>query len=138
MRSRTRGFTLLELMIVVVIVAILTAVAYPSYTNYVLRTRRAEAKDLAVKIASAEERYFTRFNRYGDAGELAGAVSFDSLYYTAEIVLGDAAGNEGQTYVLSLTPKDDTPQVHDQCGVLTINNTGGKDWDGDESNGKCW
>lgn len=135
MRNSTRGFTLIEMMIVVAIIAILATIAYPSYTNYVMRTRRAEAKDLAMRIASAQERFFTRRNRYGSADDLEGSVGFASEYYTAAVVLG----NDNQTYVLSLTPRDDTSQVHDQCGTLTINSTGGTDADpGSESNGKCW
>jgi len=134
MNSRAKGFTLIEMLIVVAIVAILAAIAYPAYQNYIQRTRRADGKELAMRIASAEERYFTNFNKYST--ELAADLHVDSVsekkYYTAEVTLD----NGEQTYVIKMSPQ--APQDQDKCGDLTINNTGFKDKSGDESNGKCW
>jgi type IV pilus assembly protein PilE len=135
MNGKLRGFTLIELMIVVAIVAIIAAIAYPSYRNYVLRSHRADGKEMAMRIASAEERYFTNFNRY--TASITGDLGFSSTdsehgYYTAAIELGDAE----QTFTLSLAPAGS--QESDQCGTLTINNTGYKHQSGGETNGKCW
>ena len=55
--KRTGGFTLLEVMIVVVIVGILAAIALPSYSNYVKRTNRSQAKQFLQDIANREEQY---------------------------------------------------------------------------------
>ena len=134
MTARTRGFTLIEMMIVVAIIAILATIAYPSYTNYVQRTRRADGKDLAMRIASAQERFYTNRNRYTSEiqDDLNVRPESDKGHYTAAVVLA----NGDQTYTLTLTPQ--APQDIDKCGNLTINNTGFKDWSGDESNGKCW
>lgn len=57
MRKEAAGFTLIELMITVAIVAILSAIAYPSYQEYVLRTRRVEAMDLLGEAAARQERW---------------------------------------------------------------------------------
>src|SRR5690606_15122717 len=58
-RRAQRGFTLLELMITVVVVAILASVAYPSYTDFVVRSKRAEGKAALLDAAQALERHFT-------------------------------------------------------------------------------
>jgi type IV pilus assembly protein PilE len=67
--KKTQGFTLIEIMIVVVIVAILAAVAVPSYQDSVRKTRRADAKEALTKAAAAQERYFFTHNQY--AGTMA-------------------------------------------------------------------
>lgn len=138
MNRISRGFTLLEMMIVVVIIAILAAVAYPNYRRYVQRSNRADAKDLAMRIAAAEERRYTNLNRYtdqftGDDSLQMSEVSERGLY-TAQVQLG----NGDQTFTLLLVPGGS--QASDACGTLTINNTGFKDWTGDKppSNGACW
>ncbi len=137
MNARVKGFTLIELMIVVAIVAILAVIAYPNYRNYVLRSHRADGRDLAMRLASAEERYFTNFNRY--TMNLAADLQFASNtsehgYYEAEVELGAA----DQTYTIKLKPVGS--QDPDQCGTLSINNTGFKDWSGAKppTNGNCW
>lgn len=134
MNGKSRGFTLLEMMIVVVIIAILAAIAYPNYRRYVQRGNRADAKDLAMRIASAEERRYTNLNQYtaNIADDLQMSNSSERGYYTATVQLGNA----GQTYTLLLTPGG--AQQNDACGTLRINNTGYKDMTGDDSNGKCW
>ena len=63
-RFYARGFTLIELMIVVVIVGILAAIAYPSYQNQVKQTRRSDAQVALATIANQQERYFTECNYY--------------------------------------------------------------------------
>jgi type IV pilus assembly protein PilE len=138
MNTRAKGFTLIEMLIVVAIVAILAAIAYPAYQNYIMRTRRADGKELAMRIAATEERYFTNRNTYADLATLANSVNSTSEkgYYTADVEVGNA----GQTYLLTLTPTPGTPQENDACGELTINNTGSKDWTGAKppTNGACW
>jgi type IV pilus assembly protein PilE len=61
---RQRGFTLVELMITVVIVSILASIAIPSYTSYIQRSRRTDAKSTLLNLASLEERYFSTNNTY--------------------------------------------------------------------------
>lgn len=65
-----KAFTLIEVMIVVVIVAILAAVAVPSYQDSIRKTRRADAKEALTRIAALQERYFFTNNRYGTLKDL--------------------------------------------------------------------
>lgn len=67
--KQAQGFTLIEVMIVVVIVAILAAVAFPSYQDSIRKTRRADAKEALTRAAAAQERYFFTHNQY--AGTMA-------------------------------------------------------------------
>ena len=132
MMRRSRGFTLLELMIVVAIVAILAAIAYPSYQNYVLRTRRADGKEFMMRVAAAQERYYTNLNRYADMATLGLGTSSEKNYYTVSVALA----NSDQTYTLTATPSG--VQAPDQCANLTLTNSGAKGFSGAETNGKCW
>ena len=63
------GFSLIELMVVVVIVGVLASIAYPSYRDQVRKTRRADAKSALLDAAAKMERYYTQFGRY--SGTLA-------------------------------------------------------------------
>jgi type IV pilus assembly protein PilE len=69
-RRRMRGVTLMELMIVVVIIGIIAAFAYPNYRDFTDRARRNEAKALLLEIAQNQERFYLQNNRYGTLGEL--------------------------------------------------------------------
>lgn len=62
--SHLAGFTLIELMITVVVLGILAAIAYPSYNQYSIRTRRSDAQTALLQIANQQERFFTECNYY--------------------------------------------------------------------------
>ena len=63
-QSRTPGFTLIELMIVVVIIGVLASIAYPSYQKYTTSTRRTDAQSALLQLANQQERFFTECNYY--------------------------------------------------------------------------
>jgi type IV pilus assembly protein PilE len=137
MRMRfNQGFSLLELMAVVAIIAVLAAIAISSYSNYAFRARRAEGREMLMRVASAQERYFTNFNRYGSLTELQFGENAPSERgsYTTSVVLADA----GQTFTLRATPAG--RQASDRCGVLTITNAGlkGPAPSTAHTNGPCW
>ena len=67
---KMRGVTLLELMIVLVIIGIVAAFAYPQYRDFVDRAKRNEAKALLLEIAQNQERFYLQNNRYGSLVEL--------------------------------------------------------------------
>jgi len=95
MRKYMRGVTLLELMIVVVIVSILTAVAYPNYREYVTRAKRTEAKAALLQIATNQERFYLQNNTYTTnmtnlGFPVAGAFLSDSDSYIINVGAADA------------------------------------------------
>lgn len=104
-----RGFTLIELMIVVAVVAILTAIALPSYQRYVQKSRRTDAKNAVLDLASREERFFSVNNTYtNDPTKLGyGAASAFPLavnasgqsYYNLSVPSVTAASGSGTTAV---------------------------------------
>lgn len=125
------GFTLVELIIAVAIVAIITAVALPSYQNQVRKTKRADGKGFLLEIAAAQERFFTQNVRYGTLAQLGYADDESPEgYYTINI----ARANNNTTYTLTASPL--APFVDDECGNLTLNNTNMRDSGGD--NDICW
>lgn len=63
-KDRQRGFTLIELMIVVVVVAILAAIAFPAYRDYVIRSNRATAKSMLTQVADRQEQFYVANKRY--------------------------------------------------------------------------
>jgi type IV pilus assembly protein PilE len=136
-KRRQKGFTLIELMIVVGIMALLASLAMYNYNRYGFRARRAEGRELAMRIAAAEERYFTNFNAYTDDFaklKLTGGDKSDNGYYLATINV--PAGN--LTFTVTATPQ--AGQAKDQCNALTVNNTGFKSVvsPSNTSNGACW
>lgn len=130
---RNSGFTLIELMIVVAIVGILAAIAYPSYVDSVQKSNRADAKSIMLQVASQEERYYTEHNVYGsitDIGNAASPVPSQSGRHNITLV----TANAGATYTITATPV----QTDSKCGNLTINNTGVTGNSASAAAGVCW
>lgn len=125
---RSRGVTLIELMIVVVIIGILAAIAYPSYTQYVQRGNRAEARSILLENAQILERNYTTANRYetvnpdGSGGApviIATSPKTGTKKYDITVAYGAAPA---QTFTLSATPTGS--MSGDACGIITLTNTG--------------
>jgi len=136
--NRQSGFTLIELMVVVAIVAIIAAVAYPSFNNYMMKARRADGRELLMRIGAAEEKFYTNNNRYATTlAEMGMTGNSEQLYYT---VANPVVNATRQTYVLTATPVG--RQAPDRCGGLTLNNLGVRGMTNAlpaaETNGKCW
>lgn len=132
--SGAAGFTLIEVMIVVAIVAILAAIAIPSYARYGFRARRADGQELVMRIANAQERFYTVNNAYTSVAANLPSLTSEKSFYLAAIVV--PAG--GQSYTITVTPQG--AQTADECGPLTYTNTGVKGIvpGGNASNGACW
>lgn len=125
--QNSKGFTLIEVMIVVVIIGILAAMSYPSYTEYVLRGKRADGKALLLDAAARQERYFAQNNKYAnDVASLGGRLTDDNKHYNLSAD-GNATG-----FTITATPTfTDT-----RCGKLTFDHLGSRTAAGDVD--YCW
>ncbi|MFZ7335126.1 type IV pilin protein [Comamonas jiangduensis] len=126
MQRKQNGFTLIELMIVVAIIGILSAVAYPSYTEYIMRGHRADARAGLLQAQMWLERAATATGVYptnaNPALVLPAALSWandGSKRYTISL----SASTE-TSYTLTAAPKTGSAQAYDKCGTLTLTNTG--------------
>ena len=123
MSLKLSGFTLIELMITVAILAIVAAVAIPSYTNYVDRGKRAEARTALLDIAARQERFYSNNRQYAanlNDLNIAGTQS-ENGYYTLSVTL--PSGSNNQDFDATAEPSGWTD---DKCGNLSIDETGAK------------
>lgn len=143
-RRGTGGFTLIELMIAVAVVAILAAIAYPSYSEHVLKTKRTEGRAMLNRIAGEQERFFTARNQYAasiTAARPAGLGITDTSEkgcYQANAVVTDG----GMGYTLTAVPQNSAAcgdQTRDlKCATLGINSLGIKSATGTLGAAGCW
>ena len=117
--QKQRGFTLIEVMIVVAIVGILSAIAYPSYAEYVRRGHRADARAGLLQAQQWLERAATATGTYPTTLPAALTWSSDA---TKRYDIAFQAGNTNAAYSLTATPKG--AQTGDKCGIYTLSNTG--------------
>ena len=123
--SRRMGFTLIELMIVVAIVAILAAIAIPSYQDQVRKSRRADALRVLGEIRMAQERWRADNPSYGTLAQV-GNPGAASAYYSYTVT-----GNTATAYTITATAvsgkgQDNDKQAGTSCTPLTINQAGAK------------
>jgi len=133
-----RGFTLIELMIVVAVVAILSAIAYPSYTEYVRRGHRADARTGLLQAAQWLERAATATGVYPTTLPTALQWTGDA---TKRYTIGFKGTPTTTDFTLIATRKSPGPQGSDKCGDFTLSNTGVRGADNaTESNvlANCW
>jgi type IV pilus assembly protein PilE len=116
-----RGFSLMELMIAVAVMAILTVIAYPSYNNYIASAKRAEAKATLLEAAQYLERQFTAEGNY-DSGNLASAGLATLPKEGGEAYYNLALNASGGRYTLTAIPTG--AMNGDPCGLLTLDQGG--------------
>lgn len=156
-RPAARGFTLIELMIVVAIVAILASIALPSYTSYIARARRADARTQLLQASQFMQRFYAANDRY-DQDRSANAVmgtgvgmptnlrqspaDTTAVYQlnTAIAAAGTyAAAATTSAYTLTMAPITGGAAATDACGMFTITSTGVRGVVGaTKTRDECW
>lgn len=134
-----KGFTLVELLMVVAIIGLLLAVALPSYQDSVLAGGRAEGQSLLMEVAADQERFYSINGGYStNAAPLADPpqatrTSESDLYQVA--VSACTGGTIGDCFVATATPQGS--QTDDSCTSLTLDHTGQRGANGDTVE-NCW
>jgi type IV pilus assembly protein PilE len=143
LKSNQRGFTLIELMITVAIVAILASVAYPSYTHHLARAKRVAAEGLMQNVASKQEQYMLNARSYHptvsgsstDLSPLGVVVSSEvSANYTVTVVSDNAA--TPPNFYVEAVPNVRQASNDSRCGTLRLTSTAAKTASGGGAD--CW
>jgi type IV pilus assembly protein PilE len=135
---RNRGVTLVELLIVMVIVGILTAIAYPSYQRYTTRTYRAAARACLTETAQFMERYYTSNMTYvGAEGALTLGCMSESGLDTKYTFAATPAPTQ-RTFTIAATPIGVQLTRDTECGTLTLDEVGTRTKSGSGTLAKCW
>jgi len=130
----TKGFTLVELMIVIAIIGILASIAYPSYQNSVMKSHRSDAQSGLSQLAQALERFYGVRYTYigtGDSGGGTAGAPISGVFSHTSTPLGSSQIHYDLTltasatsYTVTATPAGN--QASDSCGTLTLTRSGAK------------
>ena len=131
MPGRQAGFSLIEIMIVVAIIAILASIAYPGYQRYVVKSRRAAVEACLLQHAQLMERHYTTQLTYVGAAAPACEASIANFY-----VVGFSGAVAARSYTIQAAPTSSQPDS--KCGTLTLNAQGVRTKSGSGTLAECW
>jgi type IV pilus assembly protein PilE len=142
-RRHAAGFTLMEIMVVVIVVGILAAIGLPSYQEAMQKGRRTDARESLMEAASRQEQYMLDRNVYTtdmtDLGFEDDPMISEERHYSIDRVATDDCAIDTETcYALRATPRADSPQSDDErCTSFTLESTGAQDAEGTDAD-NCW
>lgn len=130
----SKGFTLIELMIVIAVIAIVAAVAIPAYSDYVTRSKRADGKTGLLAFQLQQEKFRANNPTYATAASVGLPAASPDGYYTISV----SGAVSATTYQLTAVPTAD--QNDPVCATLTINQNGDKNATGTAADpvATCW
>jgi type IV pilus assembly protein PilE len=139
--KKLKGFTLIEMMIVVAIIGVLAAIALPSYRDYIARGKRAEARTEILKAEGWLEKHYTEFNRYSSSVGSTTNTTFLSRFndvpsssatnYRFSLAVTDTA------YTVTLAPVSSGSMASDGCGSYRKTQSGSLTYTGSISADRC-
>lgn len=138
--GKSKGFTLIELMIAIAIIGVLAAISYPSYINYTTNTRRAAAAACMTELSAFMERHYTTFMRYTTAAGAAPTLPDTScrtdlaLFYT----FGFNGVPTATTFSIQAVPQGIQASRDTKCATLRLNQAGQQTQTGTASTAECW
>ena len=138
-RSQQGGFSLVELLVVIVMLGLLLSIAVPNYSAYVERSRRSDARAALLEIASAQERVYFESNQYSDtitdvwSHQVDGNAVSSEGFYGLEVAL---TGDDPNRFTATATARAQQSGDED-CASFSIDDTGLKSATGDAAD-TCW
>lgn len=130
-RARQSGFSLIELMIVVAVIAILAGIALPGYDRYRVRANRTEAQAFLMEVAQVQQRRLMDARAYANDPDAITALNLalpDNVDQNYSVSVVAPAGATPPTFTITATPKAGTRQAGD--GALSIDQASTKVWAG--------